>query len=101
MCLTGDKLYGFWDAGGIEWAAAIDEWVAREPDVGSELHTLAGHPVRRLFATPPHVGEVPNLITVPGREELDELLRVAARRRRRGRRRRPPKRGAGLNGGLG
>ncbi|HEY6472532.1 MAG TPA: glycosyltransferase family 2 protein, partial [Acidimicrobiales bacterium] len=39
VCITGDKLYGFWDAGGVEWTAALDEWVAREPDVGSELHT--------------------------------------------------------------
>jgi len=49
FCLTDAKLYGTWDAGGVDWAERVDEWVAREPDVGSDMHTLAGWPVRRLF----------------------------------------------------
>ncbi len=59
LCLTAHKLYGTWDAGGIDWPGAIDEWVAREPDLGSEVHTVAGWPVRRLFDVPRHFGEWP------------------------------------------
>ena len=50
LLLTDAKLYGTWDAGGVDWVARVDEWVAGEPDLGSDLHTLAGWPVRRLFA---------------------------------------------------
>ena len=57
LCLTDAKLYGTWDQRGIDWVAGIDEWVAREPDLGSEVHTLAGWPVRRLFTLTPTDGD--------------------------------------------
>ena len=72
LWLTGDKLYGTWDPGRVDWTAGIDEWVAREPDLGSELHTLAGWPVRRLFTLgrPPVSAErlvrIPDLDDQPG-----------------------------------
>jgi Methyltransferase domain/Glycosyl transferase family 2 len=50
LCITTAKLYGTWSQGGIDWTAALDAWVARTPDVGSEVHTLAGWPVRRIYA---------------------------------------------------
>ncbi len=50
LCITGSKLYGTWDGGAVDWVAGIDEWVAREPDLGHDVHTLAGWPVRRIFA---------------------------------------------------
>ncbi len=74
LCLTRDKLYGTWDAGGVDWTAALDAWVEREPEVGSEIVTLAGWPVRRLFALPRHAGGVPDLMVVPELGELDARL---------------------------
>ncbi len=70
LCLTEAKLYGTWDPGGIDWAAGIDEWVARETDVGSEMHTLAGWPVRRLFALDRPQVDADKLVRIPDLEEL-------------------------------
>lgn len=70
LLLTDAKLYGTWDAGGIDWAARLDEWVAAEPDLGSDRHTLAGWPVRRLFAREsPSVSE-DRLVRVPDLEDM-------------------------------
>lgn len=74
LCLTQQKLYGTWDAGGLDWTAALDAWVEREPDLGSEVHTLAGRPVRRLFALPRHDGGATDLMVVPDVAELDARL---------------------------
>jgi len=70
LCLTGGKLYGTWDAGGVDWSARIDEWVSQERDLGSEIHTLAGWPVRRVFAheRPPVPAE--KLVRIPDLEDL-------------------------------
>ena len=35
LCITGSKLYGTWDGGAVDWVAGIDDWVAREPDLGT------------------------------------------------------------------
>jgi hypothetical protein len=78
FCLTQHKLYGTWDAGGVNWLGAVDEWVARQPDVGSERHTLAGVPVRRLYAAPPPAVEPSDLVRIPGSDELDELFDPAS-----------------------
>jgi len=73
LLLTDAKLYGTWDAGDVDWVGRVDEWVASEPDLGSDLHTLAGWPVRRLFAhdrTAPaeyRLVRIPNLEDMPGR----------------------------------
>lgn len=85
FCLTQQKLYGTWDAGadsGVDWPAAIDAWVESQPDLGSEIHTLVGHPVRRLFTvSQPRRGHDDDdaaapleLTTIPDREEIDALL---------------------------
>ncbi len=74
LCLTQQKLYGTWDAGGIDWPAALDAWVLREPDLGSEIHTLAGWPVRRLFSVTRRNGTVLDLTTIPDRDEIDARL---------------------------
>jgi hypothetical protein len=84
FCLTQQKLYGTWDSGdatgtgAVDWPAVVDAWVAREPDLGSEIHTLAGWPVRRLFAMPRHAGTLDDLVAVPDREELDARLAQGA-----------------------
>jgi len=70
LLLTDAKLYGTWDAGGVDWAARIDEWVAREPDVGSDLHTLAGWPVRRLFAHGRPALADDRLVRIPDLEDM-------------------------------
>jgi len=70
LLLTDAKLYGTWDAGGVDWAARIDEWVASEPDLGSDLHTLAGWPVRRLFAHGRPALADDRLIRIPDLEEM-------------------------------
>ncbi len=79
LFLTAHKLYGTWAAGGIDWSGAIDAWVSREPDLGSEVHTLAGWPVRRLFGEPRHLGGVADLITVPDLDEIDAVSDVVDR----------------------
>ncbi len=72
LCITGSKLYGTWDGSALDWVAGIDEWVAREPDLGTDLHTLAGWPVRRLYAVgrPPvsqsHMVRIPDLDDMGG-----------------------------------
>ena len=50
LCLTADKLYGTWDDGDIDWVWEIGGWVTGERDLGNEMHTLAGRPIRRLFS---------------------------------------------------
>jgi hypothetical protein len=72
LCVTPSSLYGTWDggAGGVDWAAGIDQWVAGQSDVGSDLHTLAGWPVRRLFSMgrPPVQRE--RLVRIPDLEDM-------------------------------
>ena len=70
LLLTDAKLYGTWDAGGIDWADRLDEWVAAEPDLGSDRHTLAGWPVRRLFAGESPSASEDRLVRVPDLEEM-------------------------------
>ncbi len=72
LCITGSKLYGTWDGGAVDWVAGIDDWVAREPDLGHDVHTLAGWPVRRIYAAdrPPvsrrHLVRIPDLDDMGG-----------------------------------
>jgi Glycosyl transferase family 2/Methyltransferase domain len=76
LCVTESKLYGTWDeASTADWAARIDEWVAKEPDLGLEVHTLAERVVvRRLFThgRPPAAEHqrvrIPDLADIPGPE---------------------------------
>ena len=70
LLLTDAKLYGTWDAGGIDWAARIDEWVAGEPDLGSDMHTLAGWPVRRLFSHGRPAPADDRLVRIPDLEDM-------------------------------
>ena len=70
LLLTDAKLYGTWDAGDIDWAARIDEWVAGEPDLGTDLHTLAGWPVRRLFAHGRPALAEDRLVRIPDLEDM-------------------------------
>ncbi len=71
ICLTDAKLYGTWDGDALDWAGRIDEWVAAQPDVRSEIHTLADWPVRRLVERPV-VRPPARHVTLPSIEELDE-----------------------------
>ena len=65
LCLTASKLYGTWNGSALDWVAGIDEWVAREPDLGTDVHTLAGWPVRRIYAAGrPPVGRS-RLVRIP------------------------------------
>jgi hypothetical protein len=72
LCITEGKLYGTWDGAALDWVAGIDGWVDREPDLGADVHTLAGWPVRRIFALgrPPmnqrYVVRIPDLEDMPG-----------------------------------
>lgn len=72
LCLTEGKLYGTWDGAALDWLGGIDDWVAGQPDLGIEVHTLAGWPVRRIFAQPrppmklSHVVRIPDLEAMPG-----------------------------------
>ncbi len=82
FCLTDAKLYGTWDQRGIDWAAGIDEWVEREPDLGSEVHTLAGWPVRRLFTLTRPTVTAEQLVRIPDLEDLPGGSRAGAPSRR-------------------
>ena len=70
LLLTDAKLYGTWDAGGIDWAARIDEWVAGEPNLGIDMHTLAGWPVRRVFAHGRPALAADRLVRIPDLEDM-------------------------------
>ena len=55
--------------------AGIDAWVAGRPDLGTDIHALAGWPVRRLFGLdrpsvdPDLLVRIPDLDAMPGPEE--------------------------------
>jgi Glycosyl transferase family 2/Methyltransferase domain len=72
LCITEGKLYGTWDGAALDWVAGIDDWAERAPDLGTDIHTLAGWPVRRIFTLrrPPmnqsHVVRIPDLEDMPG-----------------------------------
>lgn len=65
LCITASKLYGTWDGSALDWVAGIDEWVAREPDLGTEVHTLAGWPVRRIYAAGRPTVSQSHLVRIP------------------------------------
>jgi predicted O-methyltransferase YrrM len=75
LCITEGKLYGTWDGAALDWVAAIDGWVERAPDLGTDIHTLAGWPVRRIFTLgrPPmnqtHVVRIPDFEDMPGADD--------------------------------
>ena len=76
LCLTESKLYGTWDHDAVAWATAgIDDWVDGRPDLGKDIHTLAGWAVRRIFALdrpPVHADflvRIPDLDAMPGPED--------------------------------
>jgi hypothetical protein len=54
ICITEAKLYGTWDEDPAPWSRAIREWAESQPDIGCEMHLLAGWSVPRIFpqATP-------------------------------------------------
>jgi Glycosyl transferase family 2/Methyltransferase domain len=87
LCSTERRLYGTWDeAFAADWSARIDEWVAGEPDLGLELHTLAGWAVRRLFslggptaATERQLVRIPDLAAVPGTETAENRTEAGTR----------------------
>jgi hypothetical protein len=73
LCITEGKLYGTWDHDAVGWAlAGIDDWVEGTPNLGKDMHTLAGWPVRRVFAlgrppvNPDHLVRIPDLEEMPG-----------------------------------
>ena len=72
FCLTESKLYGTWDGDAADWVASIDEWVAGQSDLGIDFNTLAGWPVRRVFALdrpgvdPERLVRIPDLAEMPG-----------------------------------
>ena len=75
LCITESKLYGTWDHDAVAWATAgIDDWVEGRPDLGKDIHTLAGWTVPRIFALdrpPVHADflvRIPDLDAMPGPE---------------------------------
>jgi len=75
LCLTGSELYGTWDGSTVDWVAAIDDWVAREPDLGTDVHTLAGWPVRRIYAAGRRPVSQRHMVRIP---DLDDMGGEAA-----------------------
>jgi hypothetical protein len=76
LCLTESKLYGTWDHDAVPWlTAGIDQWVDGRPDLGKDIHTLAGWAVRRIYAHDrPRVNaellvRIPDLDAMPGPED--------------------------------
>ena len=74
--ITESKLYGTWDHDAVAWmTAGIDDWVDGRPDLGKDIHTLAGWAVRRIFGhdRPPvdadFVVRIPDLDAMPGPED--------------------------------
>ena len=73
LCITEGTLYGTWDREAAGWAlTGMDDWVEATPDLGEDIHTLAGWPVRRLFAlhrppvNPDRLVRIPDLEEMPG-----------------------------------
>jgi hypothetical protein len=81
LCLTPYALYGTWDtdAGVAGWAGAIDAWVAGQADLGSDLHTLAGWPVRRLFTMGRPPVQADRLVRIPDLQEMQGPLDPVAK----------------------
>ena len=51
LCITESKLYGTWDHDAVAWVTAgIEDRVDGRPDLGKDIHTLAGWAVRWIFA---------------------------------------------------
>ncbi len=73
ICLTDTMLCGTWDPGGIDWDDAIHAWADRNPEVGSEVHSLAGWPAVRLVVVPRPTMESQAMRRIPSLEELDGL----------------------------
>jgi hypothetical protein len=71
LCLTEAKLYGSWDPQAIDWRLDLDEWVARNPDVECEMHTLSGWAVRRVYAVPRPPIAADSVTRVPSLDELE------------------------------
>jgi hypothetical protein len=74
LCITEGKLYGTWGGDAINWGQAIDKWVDGQRDLGQDIHTLAGWPVRRIFTlgrppvSPDLLVRIPDLEALPGPE---------------------------------
>jgi hypothetical protein len=49
ICITDAKLYGTWDEDPKPWTEAVREWAQAQPDLGCEMHLLAGWSVARIF----------------------------------------------------
>jgi hypothetical protein len=70
LCLTEGKLYGTWEGDALNWGQAIDDWVDGQPDLGKDIHTLAGWPVRRIFTLGRSPVPTDLLVRIP---DLDDL----------------------------
>jgi hypothetical protein len=69
ICLTEAKLYGTWDEDPNPWREAVREWAEAQPDLGCEMHLLAGGSVPRIFPqAAPGPGVVPGVLV-----QLDPL----------------------------
>jgi hypothetical protein len=72
LCITESKLYGTWEGNALDWLAGIDDWVASRPDVGTDIHTLTGSPVRRVFALDRPRVDPERLVRIPDLEAMAE-----------------------------
>ena len=60
ICITDAKLYATWDEDQKPLTRAVQEWAEAQPDLGCEMHLLAGQSVPRIFPSdspPPPSGQ--------------------------------------------